>query len=190
MNIYLKEYEFENPYPEKTVVSVSIPYRNVTIKDGVLTPMAVTGGGGTYAYDVRWLGMTLLQTSNEYKNVISDKFQALEGVKEEDAKAALEKVDEITAFLRNPEWIYGKHAPASCTLESRYSWGGICVELDVKNGTITACSAYTDSLDWRLAQIIEGALIGCQFSKPAILSSLDGKVADHILADLSNLFEI
>ena len=102
----------------------------------------------------------------------------------------LEKVDEITTFLRNPEWIYGKHAPASCTLESRYSWGGICVELDVKNGTITACSAYTDSLDWRLAQIIEGALIGCQFSKPAILASLVGKVSDHILADLSNLFEI
>lgn len=103
---------------------------------------------------------------------------------------ALEKVDEITAFLRNPEWIYGKHAPASCTLECRYSWGGICVELDVKNGTITACSAYTDSLDWSLAQTIEDALISCQFSKAAILSSLRGKVADYMLADLTNLFEI
>ena len=77
MNMYLKEYEFENPYPEKTVVSVSIPYRNVSIKDGVLTPMAVPSGSGTYAYDVRWLAMTLLQTSNDYKNIISDKFMTL-----------------------------------------------------------------------------------------------------------------
>lgn len=95
IKIYLREYEFENPNPDKTVVSVSIPYRNVTIKDGVLTPMAVTGGGGAYAYDIRWFGMTLLQTSNEYKNVISDKFTALDGVKEEDAKAALAEVDEL-----------------------------------------------------------------------------------------------
>lgn len=95
MKVYLKEYEFENPNPEKVVVSVSIPYRNVTIKNGVLTPMAVTSGGGTYAYDIRWIGMTLLQTSNEYKNIISDKFMALKDVKEENAKAALASVDEI-----------------------------------------------------------------------------------------------
>ena len=95
VKIYLKEYEFENPYPEKTVVSVSIPYRNVTIKDGVLSPMAVTGGSGTYTYDVRWLAMTLLQTSNDYKNIISDKFMALKDVKEENAKEALAGVDEM-----------------------------------------------------------------------------------------------
>lgn len=100
------------------------------------------------------------------------------------------EVDKITAFLQNPDWIFGKHAPASCTLENRYSWGGICVELDVENGKILACRVYTDSLDWHLSQIIEDAITGCAFNTKAILSSLRGKVEEHIYSDLNNLFEI
>ena len=132
-------------------------------------------------------------TVEKMKSFLLDAFQKVYGIPPTPiklSKAAFDKIEEITAFLKNPEWIYSKHAPASCTLESRYSWGGFCVELDVKNGSITDCSVYTDSLDWRLAQVIEDALIDCQFSKDAILSRIDGKVADHILTDLSNLFEI
>ena len=103
---------------------------------------------------------------------------------------ARDEVYEIAAFLRNPDWIYGKHAPASCTLENRYSWGGICVELDVENGQISGCRVYTDSLDWRIAPIIENALSGCPFNKAAILSRLAGKIDNSILTDLCTLFEI
>lgn len=103
---------------------------------------------------------------------------------------ALAKIDEVKAFLANPDWIYGKHAPASCTLENRYAWGGICVELDVENGKIQNARVYTDSLDWRLANIMEDALLQCPFRKEAILASLQGKLDAHILADLDTLFEI
>lgn len=60
ISLYLREYEFVNPNPYKKVASVSIPYRNVTIKDGVLTPMTSTGGSGAYAYDNRFIGMTMV----------------------------------------------------------------------------------------------------------------------------------
>lgn len=103
---------------------------------------------------------------------------------------AWSEIEEIAAFLRNPDWIYGKHAPASCTLEGRYPWGSICIEFDVENGRISACRVYTDSLDWRLAQIMEEAVIGCAFSKDAVLSSLTGKVDNAVLSDLAGLLEI
>ncbi len=102
----------------------------------------------------------------------------------------MKKIEIISEILRDPDWIYGKHAPASCTLEERYPWGGICIELDVENGKIAACRVYTDSLDWRLAQVIEDAAIGCAFSKDALLASLRGKLDEKILSDLEKLFEI
>lgn len=103
---------------------------------------------------------------------------------------AISEISKTTAFLKNPDWIYGKHAPASCTLESHYSWGGICAELDVENGNIADCRIYTDSLDWRLAQTLEEALTGLPFNKQAMLSALKNKVSDMVYADLSSLFEI
>ncbi len=103
---------------------------------------------------------------------------------------SIAQIEKTAAFLRNPDWIYGKHAPASCSLENRYQWGGICVELNVEGGIIENCRVYTDSLDWRLAQVIEDALAGCPFSKGAIVSALHGKVDPQIHMDLQHLFDI
>lgn len=103
---------------------------------------------------------------------------------------ALAEIGKTAAFLKTDAWLYGKHAPATCTLEERFPWGGICVELNVEKGVIADCRVYTDSLDWRMAQIVESALTGCPFHKEAILSSLEGNMNDDILQDLKNLFEI
>ncbi len=103
---------------------------------------------------------------------------------------SIEQIEKTAAFLRDPDWIYGKHAPASCTLESHFRWGGICVELNVENGKIDNCRVYTDSLDWRLAQVIEDTLTGCPFSKETILSALHGKVDAQVHEDLQYLFDI
>ena len=132
-------------------------------------------------------------TVEKMKGLLLEAFQTVYGIPPTPivlSSNAVDEIKDITAFLKNPDWIYGKHAPASCTLESRFSWGGICVELDVENGNITGCRVYTDSLDWRLAQIMEAALLNCKFSKEAMLSSLTGKINDDILANLANLFEI
>ena len=94
------------------------------------------------------------------------------------------------AFLENPDWIYGKHAPATCTLEDRYAWGGICVDLDIEGGTISNICVYTDSLDWRLAEVMETALKGCAFHKAAIIAALTTKLSPSVLSDMENLFEI
>jgi len=76
--LYLREYEFVNPNAYKKVVSVSIPYRNVTIADGVLTPMTTTGGSGAYAFDNRFIGMTMI-TNKAVQNfeVVDDSKEAI-----------------------------------------------------------------------------------------------------------------
>ena len=102
----------------------------------------------------------------------------------------LEEIERIAEFLANPDWIYGKHPPASCTLEAQYRWGGICVELDVEVGKINNCRVYTDSLDWQLSKIMEDALIGCDFQKESILTALEGNIQENIFTDLTSLFEI
>ena len=103
---------------------------------------------------------------------------------------SMQEIEKTAAFLRNPDWIYGKHAPASCTFESRFNWGGICVELDIENAVIIASRVYTDSLDWKLAKVMEDALSGCPFNQKAILSALQEKVATDILSDLRTLFDM
>lgn len=103
---------------------------------------------------------------------------------------AMKDIGKTADFLQSNAWIYSKHAPASCTLENRYSWGGICVELCVNNGMIANVKVYTDSLDWQLAQVMEDALIGCPFHKAAMLDSLLGKIDNAIMSDMESLFEI
>ena len=105
----------------------------------------------------------------------------------ENAKAEIAKT---SAFLRSTEWLYGKHPPASCTLENRFAWGGICIDLNINCGLIASAKVYTDSLDWRLAENIEDAIIGCPFNQNSIISSLNGKVDDLVLSDLKSIFEI
>lgn len=101
-----------------------------------------------------------------------------------------EEIKKHAAFLKDPDWIYGKHAPATCTLEGRYNWGGICVELNVESGMVTAARVYTDSLDWHLAHVIEDAITGCPFQKDSILCSLSNKLDDTVLCDMKRLFDI
>ncbi len=132
-------------------------------------------------------------TVDKMKGLLLTAFQRVYGITASPivlSTEGMEEIEKTAAFLQDPVWLYGKHTPAFCTLESRYSWGGICVELDVENGNITAVRVYTDSLDWRLAQVMEETLRGCPFNKEAILASLQGKLENLILSDLKNLFEI
>ena len=94
-SLYLYQHNFDNPNPEKTVVSVSIPYRNVTIENGELK-IQPTSGAYAYAYWTRWFGMSMLQSTKDYKDRISREFKALEGI-DEITEAVLAPVDSLVS---------------------------------------------------------------------------------------------
>lgn len=92
---YLYQYTFNNPEPEREVVSISIPYRNVTINsDGTMT-INPTSGGTAYAYWGRWLGITMLQNAGLFEDRISQSFTSLSGVAENKLRDAVDEVDKL-----------------------------------------------------------------------------------------------
>lgn len=98
-DLYLYQYNFDNPYPEKTVVSISIPFRNVTITDGKLT-INPPSGGLAYGYWVRWFGITMLQSTKDYKAIISEKFKELAS-KTDISEKDLTEADELVKNAEN-----------------------------------------------------------------------------------------
>lgn len=98
-SVYLYQYTFTNPNPEKKVVSISIPYRNAIITNGELTCGPVSGGTA-YVYWGRWLGMTMLQSYAEFEKVMSDKFNALKDVSDDSLN---EKISELDSNISNAE---------------------------------------------------------------------------------------
>lgn len=92
---YIYQLTFNNPNPNKKVVSISIPYRNVTINgDGSLT-INPTSGGTAYAYWGRWLGITMLQRATDFEDKISSEFAKLENISENEMKSAVTELDKL-----------------------------------------------------------------------------------------------
>lgn len=61
------------------------------------------------------------------------------------------------------DWLYGKPMPFSCTLEGRFSFGSLQLQLSVEGGVITGLQAYTDAMDAELPGTISAVLAHCPF---------------------------
>ena len=85
----------------------------------------------------------------------------------------------------NCQWdfLYGTPLPFTCSFEKRFPWGSIQLQLQAKNGIITAVKVFSDAMDWRLPQQIEAALTGCRFQPDSMQAVLRGNLSQPELAD-------
>lgn len=83
-----------------------------------------------------------------------------------------ESLAELTALYGSWDYLYGASLPLSMICEGRFDWGGIQIQLDVKNGIVHDCKVYTDALDWTLAEQLRQALLQKRFEKDALESAL------------------
>ena len=87
------------------------------------------------------------------------------------------------------EYLYGTPLPFSFACEARFSWGQVRLELEAKNGIITAAKVYTDAMDWTLPSAIEQVLVGCAFRltamQNAIRNVLNAEFAEDVCALLA-----
>ena len=60
-------------------------------------------------------------------------------------------------------WLYGQKLPFTLSVEDRFPWGGIEIQLDVNEGIIRSAKVYTDAMDETLAPRLEAGLNGCPF---------------------------
>ncbi len=88
------------------------------------------------------------------------------------------------------DYLYGTPLPFSFSCESRFSWGQVQLQLQAKDGCITAVRVYTDAMDWLLEETLQRALTGCRFQIEALQQALAAAPLEtQIIADLQTLLE-
>lgn len=71
------------------------------------------------------------------------------------------------------EWLYGRDLPLNFSCSDRFPWGELTLELGVERGKVDAVKVWTDSMDWKLATILEQALIGKEFSMKQLAEAIN-----------------
>lgn len=87
------------------------------------------------------------------------------------------------------DYIYGESKPFSASVENRFSWGSVTLNLDVKDGAIMGCKLYTDAMFWELAQRVETALLGCPLQDEKLQNKLISAVPSPYAEDIFNLIK-
>ena len=62
----------------------------------------------------------------------------------------------------------GKALPFDATLENRFSWGGVTMELSLKKGVIHETQVFSDAMDEALIDRIAPALVGVRYENVAL----------------------
>ncbi len=70
------------------------------------------------------------------------------------------------------EWLYGAPMPFDFTCNAHFNWGNIELQLSVKNGVVQKVKAFTDAMDWTLANIIEDKLSGVKFNTVSLCDAI------------------
>lgn len=91
------------------------------------------------------------------------------------------KISELTDTFKSWDYIYGTKIPFTFSCEDRFEWGGIQLNLQVKNGIIEGVKVYTDAMDFNLADIIEASLTGCKFELSEIEKALPTEFTKDII---------
>lgn len=78
----------------------------------------------------------------------------------------------LTAKYASDAWLYGPKLPFTLSVEDRFPWGGVELQLQVKSGVIQAAKVYTDAMDDTVAPRLESVLTHCAYRKEALRSAL------------------
>lgn len=84
--------------------------------------------------------------------------------------------DATLASLRDefasPDWKYSRTPEFSHRLSGRFPWGGITLELDVRDGHVAECTAFSDALDSEFISSIPDRLRGCAYNAHSFAAAL------------------
>ena len=78
----------------------------------------------------------------------------------------------LTQRNRSWEWNFGQKLPFTFEHEARFPWGGIQVQLVVKDGIIRQARLYSDAMEDYLIPQWEKALVGCRVDRSALETAL------------------
>ena len=79
----------------------------------------------------------------------------------------------IRAEFASDEWKYNRTPAFSHKLTCRFAWGGISIELDVREGSIAECRVYSDALDSEYISTLADKIKGCRYDAEQLRCALD-----------------
>lgn len=91
----------------------------------------------------------------------------------------------IRAEFASPDWKYSRTPEFSHKISDRFPWGGITLELDVREGHVVDCEVFSDALDAEYIASLASRLRGCLYNARALSVALGSENAQsHDIAAL------
>ena len=135
-----------------------------------------------------------LAPSMNCKSLSQDMIHAFEKVyKLQSKELKIEELDSNAIELlrqRNSskEWLFGRDLSLNFSCSNRFSWGELTIELEVEKGQINKVQVWTDSMDWKLATVLEQAFTSIDFSMQQLTQALnETELKPDIRQDIINL---
>ena len=138
--------------------------------------------------NLRQLSPTL--TCQLLSDYMEDAFSAVYGLETEPfqlSREAQEQILQTSQELSSWQWLYGQKLPFTVSLEDRFSWGSIQLQLQITSGKIAGIQAYSDSMEWELSEAVQSILLGLPFSVETMCSALTNGLDAAIAADICAL---
>lgn len=100
----------------------------------------------------------------QLKQALKDAFEAAYG-----RATALEEPDEthvaeMTRWYSSWQWNFGQTPPFDISIENRFAWGEVTMQLALNQGRINSATVYSDAMDEQFIRELAPGLIGCPFS--------------------------
>ena len=82
------------------------------------------------------------------------------------------RLGELEARYASWDFRLGKALPFDATLERRFDWGGVTLELRLKEGVVTRAAVYSDAMDEAMIGRVAPALLGARYENAALAARL------------------
>ena len=92
-------------------------------------------------------------------------------------------IDERCAELRarNASWAWrlGRSLPFQASMETRFSWGIVRIDFELKNGHVAGQALFSDMLDPDLPTLLTDCFVGCRYDPAELTRALDSILDEH-----------
>lgn len=82
------------------------------------------------------------------------------------------EIARLTEKYSHWNWRYGKRIPFQDSIEKRFPWGEIEIQLQINSGILQETQIHSDAMDYVFISILSSVLRGCRFYSEDILEAL------------------
>lgn len=157
-------------------------------------PKAKLEAKGVSSVRSRVVNLSMLSpglTCDKMRMLMAEAFEQVYGLRAVPITLAQEDLTAVEVLRKQYadwEYLFGTPLPFTFRCENKFSWGYLQLQLQAKHGVIIAAKAYSDSMDWQLAEQLETALTGCRFQLQDMQDAIHRCISDTAVAqDLCQL---